>query len=101
MYLLVCQCFVGLSIIMSNYTKAKQIITLITCSKNLFSSKVISCDKQCSGCPQMTNLRTDEIVLFRNSTKISTDENKASSSICQYCNTSIRVNKILFKTIMK
>ena len=27
--------------------------------------------------PEMTNLRTDELVFFRNLTKIGTDENKA------------------------
>ena len=31
----------------------------------------------CSGNPEMTNLRTDELVFFRNLTKIGTDENKA------------------------
>ena len=37
----------------------------------------------CSGNPEMTNLRTDEIVFFRNLTKIGTDENKAIySSMC-------------------
>ena len=32
----------------------------------------------------MTNLRTDEIVFFRNLTKIGTDENKAIYSIRNY-----------------
>ena len=35
----------------------------------------------CSDNPEMTNLRTDEIVIFRNLTKIGTDENKAIYSI--------------------
>ena len=35
------------------------------------------CDKLCSVNHEMKNLRTDEIVLFRNLTKIGTDENKA------------------------
>ena len=34
-----------------------------------------------SGNPEMMNLRTDEIVFFRNLTKIGTDENKAIYSI--------------------
>ena len=33
--------------------------------------------KLCSGNPEMTNLRTDEIVFFHNLTKIGTGENKA------------------------
>ena len=35
----------------------------------------------CSCNPEMTNLRTDEIVFFRNLTKIDTDENKAIYSM--------------------
>ena len=35
----------------------------------------------CSGYPEMTNLRTDEIVFFRNLTKIGTDKNKGIYSI--------------------
>ena len=62
---------------MSNYTKAKQVITHVRCAKNIF----LAFDKLCSGNPQMTNLRTDEIVFFRNLTKIGTDENKAIYSI--------------------
>ena len=33
------------------------------------------------GILQMTNLRTDEMVIYRNLTKIDTDENKAIYSI--------------------
>ena len=36
------------------------------------------------GNPQMTNLRTDEIVFFSDLTKIGTDENKAIYSIFWY-----------------
>ena len=43
-----------------------------------------SCDKLCSGNPEMTNLRTDEIVFFHNMTKIGTDENKAIYSISNF-----------------
>ena len=35
----------------------------------------------CSDNPEMTNLRTDEIVFFRNLTKIDNDENKAIYSM--------------------
>ena len=42
-------------------------------------------DKQlCSAYPEMTNLRTDEIVFFHNLTKIGTDENKAIYSISTF-----------------
>ena len=41
----------------------------------------MACDKVCFGNPQMTNLRTDEIIFFLNLTKIGTDENKAIHSI--------------------
>ena len=41
----------------------------------------MSCDKLCSGNPEMTNLRTDENVFLGNWTKIGTDENKAIYSI--------------------
>ena len=40
------------------------------------------CDNLCnSGNPQMTNLRTDEIVFVLHLTKIGTDENKAIYSM--------------------
>ena len=68
---------------MSNYTKAKQIHISVMCAKQESSP----CDKLCSDNPEMTNLRTDENVFFRNLTKIGTDENKAiySSSIGLNC----------------
>ena len=40
------------------------------------------CDKLCSGNPEMTNLRTDEIAFVRNLTKIGTDQNNAIYSKC-------------------
>ena len=63
---------------MSNYTKAKQVITSVKCAKHMIIilSKGPLCDKLCSGNPEMTNLCTDEIVFFHNLTKIGTDENK-------------------------
>ena len=43
----------------------------------------------------MTNLRTDEMVYYRNLTKIDTDENKAIYSIIlQQC---VHVNQMLFR----
>ena len=69
---------------MTNYTKAKQEITTLNYSKHInynYSWERYPCDKLCSGNPEMTNLRTDEFVFFRNLTKIGTDENKAIHSI--------------------
>ena len=39
----------------------------------------------CSGNPEVINLCTDEIVFFRNLTKIGTDKNKAIYSALMYC----------------
>ena len=79
------------SIIMSNYTKAKQEITSVNCAKHIIIilRKGPLLTNLCSGNPEMTNLRTDEIVFFRNLTKIGSDENKAIYSI------SVTVLKIL------
>ena len=64
---------------MSNYTKAKQVITSVKCVKHIkiISRKGPLLTNLCSGSPEMTNLRADEIIFFRNLTKIGTDENKA------------------------
>ena len=72
-----------MSIIMSNYTKAKQVITSVKCAKHIIIilRKGPLVTNLCSGNPEMTNLRTDEIVFFGNLTKIGTDENKAIYSI--------------------
>ena len=70
--------FVRLSIIISNYTKATQVITYVKCVKYIIiHRKSPLCDKLCFGNPHMTNLRTDEIVFIRNLTKIGTNENIA------------------------
>ena len=59
--------------IMSNYTKAKQVITSVKCAKHIIiilrKSPLVT--NLCSGNPEMTNF------FFRNLTKIGTDENKA------------------------
>ena len=70
-------------IIMSNYTKAKQIIKSVKCAKHIIIilRKGPLVTNLCSGYPEMTNLRTDEIVFSRNLTKIGTDANKAIYSI--------------------
>ena len=62
---------------MSNYTKAKQINISVKCDKHIFLRKFTMWQHLCSDNLEMTNLRTDEIVFFRNMTKIGTDENKA------------------------
>ena len=51
---------------MSNYTKAKQIITSVECAKHIIIilRKDPLVTNLCSGNPEMTNLRTDEIVFF-------------------------------------
>ena len=69
---------------MSNNTKTKQVITSVKCAKQIIiiPRKGPLVTNLCSGYPEMTNLHTDEIVLFRNLTKIGTDENKAIYSIC-------------------
>ena len=63
-------------VIMSIYTKAKQVIITVKCAKHIiiFLRKV-PCDKLCSGNPEMSNFCTDEIVFFHNLTKIGNDEN--------------------------
>ena len=71
---------------MSNYTKAKQVIRSVKCAKHIITILrtgpfVTNLSCLCSGNPEMTNLRTDEIVFFRNLTKIGNDENKAIYSI--------------------
>ena len=70
---------------MSNYTKAKakQIIISVQCANHIIIilRKGTLVTNLCSGNPEMTNLRTDEIVFFCNLTKIGTDENKAIYSI--------------------
>ena len=67
---------------MSNYTKAKQVITSVKCTKHvIILKKCPLVTNLCSGSPEMMNLRTDEIVSFPNLTKIGTDENKAIYSI--------------------
>ena len=60
---------------MSNYTQAKQVITSVKCAKHIIF--ILRKVPFCSVYTEMTNLRTDEIVFFRNLTKIGTDENKA------------------------
>ena len=62
---------------MSNY---KQIIKPSSAPK-IYTQEKFPCDKVSSGSPQMTYLRTDEIVFLGNLTKIGTDENKAMYSI--------------------
>ena len=64
---------------MSNYIKAKQVITSVKCAKHIIIilRKGPLVTNLCSGHPEMTNLRTDVIDFFRNLTKIGTDENKA------------------------
>ena len=52
---------------MSNYTKAKQIIT--SSAPKIYSQEKLLCDKLFSSSLQMTNLHTDEMVFFRNLTK--------------------------------
>ena len=72
-----------LSITMSNYTKAKQVITSFKCAKHIIiifrKGPIVT--NLCSHYPETTNLRTDKIVIFRNLTKIGTDENKAIYSM--------------------
>ena len=60
---------------MSNLTKAKQVINSVKYAKHIIIilRKGPLLTNLCSGYPEMTNLCTDEIVFFRNLTKIGTD----------------------------
>ena len=51
---------------MSNYTKAKQVITSVKYAKHIIIilRKGPLVTNLCSSNPEMTNLRTDEIVFF-------------------------------------